>query len=154
MDRIRVEVHKEQRVLRVYEGEILLKTFTVALGFAPIGSKEIEGDGRTPEGSFYVFAKNPESKFHLSLGLSYPSIEDAERGVNENLISEVEFDSIKKAISEKAKPLQKTELGGEIYIHGGGTEGDWTDGCMALKNEEMAELYDLIPIGAVVEIRP
>src|SRR5829696_5113638 len=113
MEEIRVEIHKRERTLRVYEGENLIRTCTIALGFAPDGGKQVEGDGRTPEGSFYVFTKNPESKFHLSLGLSYPSIKDAERGVEENLISKEESDSIKKAISEKAKPLQKTKLGGE-----------------------------------------
>lgn len=138
----------------MYKGENLIKTFAIALGFAPDGGKQVEGDGRTPEGSFYVFTKNPESMFHLSLGLSYPSIEDAERGIKENLISRDEADVIKKAINEKGRPLQKTKLGGEIYIHGGGTEGDWTDGCVALKNEEIAELFQLIPVGAVVEIRP
>jgi murein L,D-transpeptidase YafK len=154
MEEIRVEIRKKERTLRVYEGENLIRTFAVALGFSPAGGKEVEGDGRTPEGSFYVFTKNPESKFHLSLGLSYPSIEDAERGLKENLISKDDSDSIKKAINEKVKPLQKTRLGGEIYIHGGGTESDWTDGCVALKNEEIADLFELIPVGAVVEIRP
>ncbi|MFL6469169.1 MAG: murein L,D-transpeptidase family protein [Pyrinomonadaceae bacterium] len=154
MQRIRIEIHKKERTLRVYEGENLIKTFAVVLGFAPAGDKAVEGDGKTPEGRFYVFTKNPESKFHLSLGISYPSIEDAERGVKENLISKEESDSIKKAINEKAKPLQKTKLGGEIYIHGGGTDGDWTDGCIALNNNEIAELFELVPVGAVVDIRP
>jgi len=154
MEEIRVEIHKKERTLRVYNGKSLIKTFAIALGFAPDGGKQVEGDGRTPEGGFYVFTKNPESKFHLSLGLSYPSVDDAERGVKENLISNGESDSIKKAISEKRKPLQYTKLGGEIYIHGGGVESDWTDGCIALKNEEIAELFELIPVGAVVEIHP
>jgi murein L,D-transpeptidase YafK len=154
MEEIRVEIHKKERTLRVYNGKSLIKTFAIALGFAPDGGKQVEGDGRTPEGSFYVFTKNPESKFHLSLGLSYPSVDDAERGVKVNLISNEESDSIKKAISEKRKPLQYTQLGGEIYIHGGGVESDWTDGCVALKNEEIAELFELIPVGAVVEIHP
>ena len=154
MEEIRVEIHKKERTLRVYDGKSLIKTFAIALGFAPDGGKQAEGDGRTPEGSFYVFTKNPESKYHLSLGLSYPSVDDAERGAKENLISNQESDSIKKAISEKRKPLQYTKLGGEIYIHGGGVESDWTDGCIALKNEEIAELFELIPVGAVVEIHP
>jgi murein L,D-transpeptidase YafK len=154
MEEIRVEIRKKERTLRVYERENLIRTFAVALGFSPAGGKEVEGDGRTPEGSFYVFAKNPESKFHLSLGLSYPSIEDAERGVMQNLISKEESNSIKKTINKKGMPPQKTKLGGEIYIHGGGTESDWTDGCVALKNEEIEELFELVPVGAVVEIRP
>lgn len=119
-----------------------------------MADKESEGDGRTPEGEFYVFTKNPESKFHLSLGLSYPGREDAERGLKANLITQAEYDEIVSAIAEKRMPLQKTKLGGEIYIHGGGTESDWTDGCIALKNEEMTELFDSIPVGAKVTVLP
>ena len=151
---IRIEIQKRGRTLSVFDGNKLLSTYDVALGFEPVGDKEIEGDGKTPEGSFYVFAKNPESKFHLSLGISYPSTDDADRGLKANLISKDEFDSITISIAEKGMPLQKTKLGGEIYIHGGGTASDWTDGCIALKNEEIEELFELIPVCAAVEIRP
>jgi murein L,D-transpeptidase YafK len=122
------------------------------LGFAPAGDKEHEGDGKTPLGEFYVFTKNEQSKFYLSLGLSYPSIDDAERGLRENLISREEHDSILQAIAEKRMPPQNTPLGGEIYIHGGGTERDWTWGCVALENEEMKELFDALPVGTRVTI--
>jgi murein L,D-transpeptidase YafK len=153
-ENIRVEISKSDRTLRVFEVEKLIKTFSIALGFSPVGDKEIEGDGKTPEGSFYIFTKNSESKFHLSLGISYPSTGVAKRGLEANLISQDEFDSITKSISEKGKPLQKTKLGGEIYIHGGGIEDDWTDGCIALMDKEIEELFNLVPVGAIVEIRP
>lgn len=154
MGEIRIEIHKKARTLRVFDSEILIKTFTVALGFAPVGDKEFEGDGKTPAGSFYVFTKNPESKFNLSLGISYPSVDDAERGLAANTISKAEADAISIAIHKKLMPPQKTALGGEIYIHGGGTATDWTDGCIALGNEEMSELFAAIPIGTPVTIKP
>ena len=151
---IRVEIYKKARRLDVIDGDEIIRSFLVALGSTPDGNKETEGDGKTPEGNFYVFTKNSRSKFHLSLGISYPSIKDAERGIASNLISPDEFDSIVDSINEKKMPLQKTKLGGEIYIHGGGTELDWTDGCVALANEEMTELFDLVPTGAEVRIFP
>jgi murein L,D-transpeptidase YafK len=147
-------VRKKQRALEVYDGGKLVKTFTVVLGFAPSGDKEIEGDGKTPEGEFYVFTKNAGSKFHLSLGLSYPSKDDAERGLDAGVITRSERDAIVSAIDNKTMPPQKTALGGEIYIHGGGVESDWTWGCVALKNEEIEELFRLIPVGTKVMIKP
>ena len=150
----RLVVKKSTRKLEVYDGKKLVKTYRMVLGFTPRGDKEIEGDGRTPEGKFYVFTKNAESRFHLSLGVSYPGAEDAKRGLDQKLITREEYDEIVSAIAEKRMPLQKTKLGGEIYIHGGGTESDWTDGCVALKDEEITELFEAIPVGTEVEIRP
>lgn len=150
----RLVVKKSERNLYVFDGEMLIKTYTVVLGSTPEGDKNEEGDGKTPEGEFYIFTKNDQSKFYLSLGVSYPNIEDARRGLQENLISQAEHDAIIKAINEKQMPLQNTKLGGEIYIHGGGILTDWTAGCVALKNEEMKELFDTISIGTVVIIEP
>lgn len=150
----RLVVRKAARRLDVFDGDALLKTYRIGLGFAPDGDKEIEGDGKTPLGEFYVFTKNPESKFFLSLGVSYPSVEDAERGLRENLISPAEYEEILAAVREKRMPPQTTRLGGAIYIHGGGPAKDWTWGCMALENEEMREIYDAVPVGAPVLIEP
>ena len=147
-----IRIRKSARVLEVYDGPRLVKTFPVVLGFSPELDKEVEGDGRTPEGEFYVFTKNPKSRFHLSIGLSYPSPEDAERGFAGGLISEEERDSIINAARDKSTPPQKTKLGGEIYIHGGGTASDWTDGCIALENEEMSELFAAVPVGTKVTV--
>ena len=154
MENPNILVKKKDRKLQIFDGEKLIKSYTISLGFAPEGDKEIEGDGKTPEGEFYVFTKNPESTFFLSLGVSYPNIEDAERGLKDNLISQAEHDEIIKAINEKAMPPQKTKLGGEIYIHGGGCKADWTAGCMALNNEEMQEIFDVIEVGTNVRIEP
>ncbi|MGB7209734.1 MAG: L,D-transpeptidase family protein [Pyrinomonadaceae bacterium] len=145
-------IRKAARKLEIFDGKKLVKTYTMVLGFSTKGDKEIEGDGRTPEGEFYVFTKNPESRFHLSLGISYPSKDDAKRGLSAGLISKEEHAEIAKAIDEGGMPPQKTKLGGEIFIHGGGTASDWTDGCVALKDEEISEIFAIIPVGTKVKI--
>lgn len=150
----RLVISKNERVLTVFDGDKRLKSYKMVLGFDPKGVKEMEGDGRTPEGEFYVFTKNPKSRFHLSLGVSYPGKEDAERGLKQGFITKDEHDEIVAAIAEQRMPLQKTKLGGEIYIHGGGTASDWTDGCIALDNDQMTELFEAIPVGAKVTILP
>lgn len=150
----RLVIKKKERRLEVFDGEKHVKTYTIVLGFAPLGDKRREGDGKTPEGEFYIFTKNPESKFSLSLGVSYPNMDAAARGLKKKLISEEEYNAIVKAAREKQMPPQNTALGGEIYIHGGGTLDDWTDGCVALKNEEIKELFVAIPVGTIVNIEP
>ncbi len=147
-------VEKLKRNLKLYDGKTLVKTYKISLGAEPLGDKEIEGDGKTPEGEFYVFTKNEKSAFFLSLGVSYPNKEDAERGLKANLITQFERDEIVRAVDENLMPPQKTKLGGEIYIHGGGCDADWTQGCMALDNENMQELFDVITVGTTVIIKP
>lgn len=150
----RLVVKKSRRKLFVYDGERLVKTYKLALGAQPAGDKETEGDGKTPEGDFYVAVKNPKSKFYLSLGLSYPNAEHARRGLRERLISQAEHDEILKAIAEKRLPPQKTRLGGEIYLHGGGNEIDWTAGCAAFDDAQIAELFAVVPLQTLVTIEP
>lgn len=150
----RIVIKKADRKLQVFDGEKLIKTYRVGLGFAPVGDKEKQGDGKTPEGEFYIFTKNDRSRFYLSLGISYPSIDDAERGFREKLISENERDEIVEAIKNKKMPPQNTKLGGEIYIHGSGSKEDWTLGCGALEDAEMKELFDAVPVGTSVKIEP
>ena len=154
LDQPRLVVRKEARVLELYDGSRLVKTYSVVLGFAPEGDKEKEGDGKTPEGEFYVFTKNAKSQFHLSLGISYPAKDDAIRGLQSGVISKTEHDDIAKAIDSRKMPPQKTALGGEIYIHGAGTASDWTWGCVAMNNQEIEELFEAVPVGTRVEIRP
>lgn len=154
MENPNIVIRKKKRALEIYDGEKFVRRYKMRLGFSATGDKEIEGDGKTPEGEFYVFTKNPESRFYLSLGLSYPNREAATRGLREQIILQEEHDAIIKAIDEKQMPPQKTALGGEIYIHGGGIESDWTEGCVALRNEEMKEIFDAIPVGARVLILP
>lgn len=147
-------VKKGKRELFLYDGRKLIKTYRIALGFAPLGDKEKQGDGRTPEGEFYIFIKNPQSRFYLSLGVSYPSIDDAERGLENGLITRRERDAIVKAVNAGQMPLQNTKLGGEIYIHGGGSASDWTLGCVALSEEDIKELFEAIPVKTKVRIEP
>lgn len=147
-------VKKRERSLQLFDGEKLVKTYKIALGFAQEGDKEKQGEGKTPEGEFYIFVKNPKSSYYLSLGLSYPNIEDAERGLKSKLISQNEYEAIASAINNKKMPPQNTNLGGEIYIHGGGAGSDWTLGCVALSNEDIKELFDVLVVGATVRIEP
>ena len=98
--------------------------------------------------------KNDKSKFYLSLGLSYPNAADAARGLEDEIITKDEYDAIMKAVREKKPSPQTTALGGDIYIHGGGTAKDWTRGCVALDEENIKELFDAIPVGARVAIEP
>jgi murein L,D-transpeptidase YafK len=150
----RIVITKSKRELEVFDGDVSVKTYAISLGGSPVGDKEIEGDGRTPEGDFYIFVKNPKSSFFLSLGLSYPNREDAERGLRDGLITKAEKLAIDKAIDAGRTPPQKTKLGGEIYIHGGGNLADWTEGCIAMRNKDIQQLYDAVGTGAPVTILP
>ena len=149
-----IVVEKGARRLTLYSAGERVRVFRVALGFEPAGDKVKQGDGRTPEGDFYVCMKNERSKFYLSLGLSYPNAEDAERGLRDGLITRAQHRQILSAIERGAKPPWDTPLGGEIFIHGGGTTSDWTWGCVALDNEQIKELFDAVPLGTHVRIEP
>ena len=150
----RLVVTKKERKLEVFDGDKLVRTYRISLGFDPVGDKEREGDGKTPEGEFYVFTRNPKSQFYLSLGISYPGIDDAERGLRDRLISISEHDAIIEAVKNKKMPPQNTALGGLIYLHGGGTGKDWTYGCAALADEDIRQLFNAIPVGTPVTILP
>src|SRR5262245_4427307 len=155
----RILIKKAERKLYLYrlesKEENLQKTYQIALGSNPIGPKLRQGDGATPEGDYYITHKNPRSRFYLSLGVSYPNISDAEAGLKAGLISKREYEAISGAIRQKDKPPQNTRLGGDIFIHGGGSgTRDWTIGCIALENEEMKVLFDLIPVKTAVKIIP
>ena len=150
----RIVVQKGARRLKLYAGGELVRVRRMALGFAPEGDKEKRGDGRTPEGDFYVCMKNERSKFHLSLGLSYPNEEDAARGLGAGLITRAQHRTIVGAVRAGRCPPWNTALGGEIFIHGGGTARDWTFGCVALENPEVKELFDALPAGTPVRITP
>jgi murein L,D-transpeptidase YafK len=131
-----------------------VKTYHVALGSHPTGPKQLEGDGATPEGEYYVTHTNPKSKFHLSLGLSYPNAADAARGVSRGSITKTEGQSIVDAIDKRDRPPQHTKLGGDIFVHGGGASMDWTAGCIALEDKDIDELFASVPVGARVTVLP
>jgi len=163
-ERYRILIKKSQRKLYLYSlengKERVAKTYQIALGNNPTGAKRKQGDGATPEGDYYITHKNARSKFYLSLGVSYPNIADADKGLKEGLVTKAEHQAIISAIRAKTKPPQNTRLGGDIFIHGGGTGKlfglvrDWTLGCVALENDEIKELFDLIPPRTQVKIVP
>ncbi len=149
----KIVIKKATKKLFLYSEEKLLRTYPIKLGFNPVGDKIRQGDKRTPEGSYYICMKNPRSKYHLSLGLSYPSIEDAERGLEQKLITKSDHDRIIERISKKSIPPWDTPLGGEIFIHGGGETWDWTYGCVALCNKDIEELFKVVALGTQVVIQ-
>lgn len=150
----RIVVKKGQRQLLLFSGEKLVRTYQVGLGLSPIGDKVRSGDHRTPEGDFYIFTRNDKSAFYLSLGISYPNVAHAERGLRDGLITRAQYDAIMRANKGKKTPPQNTRLGGTIYIHGNGAGSDWTWGCVALDDQDVRELFDVIPVGTPVTIQP
>ncbi|MGI9067913.1 MAG: L,D-transpeptidase family protein [Pyrinomonadaceae bacterium] len=150
----RIVVIKSKRLLELYSGVAVVRRYHVGLGLNPVDDKKRQGDRATPEGEFYIFTRNSQSAYYLSLGVSYPNVEDAERGLRDGLISRPQHDAIVRAIKRKATPPQHTALGGDIYIHGNGASSDWTWGCVALENEDIRELYDAVRVGTPVTIKP
>ncbi len=147
-----IKVYKKSRVLELYENDKLLGRFKIALGKSPEGDKCREGDSKTPEGQYYICTRNESSKFTLFLGLSYPNMKDAQLGLENNIISQEEFSMIKRAEETKQRPPWNTALGGEIGIHGGGNTHDWTQGCIALSDEDIILIGQHVTSNTSVEI--
>lgn len=136
----KVEVYKSERRLELWRQGELIKSYRVSLGDNPIGHKQQEGDERTPEGDYVIDWRNPNSKFHKSLHISYPNAEDRRRA--------------------KAAGVSP---GGDIMIHGlpNGIEAapllsqiDWTDGCIAVNNREIEEIWQAVPNGTRITLHP
>jgi murein L,D-transpeptidase YafK len=135
----RIVVNKSRREMLLLRGESVLRVYCIALGNNPVGHKQHEGDGRTPEGSYVIDRRNPKSAYHLALHISYPNQADGERARERGL-----------------------DPGGDIMIHGlrngDGHVGsahlpkDWTRGCIAVTDEEMDEIWELVPDGTPIEI--
>jgi murein L,D-transpeptidase YafK len=156
-----IEIEKQVRVLELHSSFGLESRHPIQLGSNPIIDKAVEGDGATPLGDFYVCAKNPRSRYFLSLCISYPNVERAQRGLRDGLINAREHAQILEAIHSRRMPPQHTRLGGEIYIHGAAAHGadgppgqDWTRGCIALDNDAIRDLYERVQLGTPVTIRP
>jgi murein L,D-transpeptidase YafK len=150
----KIVIKKSQRQLLLFSADKLVRTYRIGLGLSPAGDKVRQGDRRTPEGEFYIFTKNDQSAFYLSLGISYPNAAHAERGLRDGLITKAQYESIMRALRAKKTPPQNTRLGGDIYIHGNGAQSDWTWGCAALENADMLELFKAVPVGTPVTIEP
>ena len=137
----RILIEKKERRLTLFSKGKALKTYQIALGGNPNGPKERQGDNKTPEGTYVIDSRNRNSRYHLSLHISYPNEKDKKR----------------------AKELGVSP-GGDIMIHGikNGfswvgdlhTEVDWTKGCIAVTDEEIEEIDRVAPNGTIVEIRP
>jgi murein L,D-transpeptidase YafK len=151
---VRLVLHKANRKLELFVGDTLLKTFRVGLGGNPEGAKRVMGDQRTPEGRYYIMNKNWNSHFHLFLGVSYPNGADAQVGFEAGTINKTMRDRIVRLSREKRPVPQQTRLGGLIGIHGGGAASDWTLGCIAVRNPEIEELWNVVRVGTPLEIHP
>jgi murein L,D-transpeptidase YafK len=160
--KVRLVVWKKLHLLQLLRGEKVLRTYRISLGVAPQGPKELRGDGRTPVGVYTVYEKRPSERFHRFLALSYPDSSDADRAFDAGLISADTWADIWLASKRGEKPPYNTPLGGFVGIHGTGSSGrkaelrrvvDWTDGCIALSDRDIAELYGLVPVGSPVEIQ-
>ena len=153
-DNPKIIVKKSDRILELWDGDDLMATYPIGLGWDPIGDKQKEGDGKTPEGVYYVCTRNNYSRFYLSLGLSYPNKEDAYEALEEGLINQSTYNQIEDAINNEVQPPWYTPLGGEIMIHGHGSHSDWTAGCVAVNDDIMDILWDNCPLGTQVIIEP
>lgn len=131
-----VQIYKKKRVMYLFSNDKIVRTYEIALGGNPIGKKRFEGDGKTPEGLYYINRRNPNSSYHLSLGLSYPNPTD-----------------IAYAQENGRRP------GGDIFIHGRagkdkGRGSDWTAGCVAVTDTEIEDIYAMVAVGTPVWIYP
>ena len=132
-----VVVKKGDRKLYLISGKSVVKTYEIKLGQQPVGDKKYEGDGKTPEGLYFIDRLNPNSRYHLSVGISYPSAQD---------------------VAEAA--MLGLRPGGDIFIHGLGPEGralnkaDWTAGCIAVTDEEIEEIFAMLRPGVPIFINP
>lgn len=149
-----IRVYKGERRLELWKDGALEHACAVGLGFSPTGHKEREGDGRTPQGTYYVCTRNDQSRYYLSLGLSYPNEADAAAALAEGRISPEECEEIAEAIRAGRRPPWNTPLGGEIMIHGRGGGSDWTAGCVAVDDGDMDILWEHGALGTVVQIYP
>ncbi len=132
----RIVVWKEARQMQLLHHDRVLKQVPISLGFAPEGHKQRRGDGRTPEGEYIIDRRNPNSAFHLSLGISYPD-------VNDQLVAREAGD----------------DPGGDIFIHGKGpryvnARGDWTAGCIAVTDRQMERIYAMVRTGTRITVYP
>lgn len=151
---MRVEIHKSLRELTLWDGARPVLRARVALGREPVGPKRRAGDLRTPEGVYRICLARENGKYGLSLGLTYPNAQDARLALAEGAIDAEALHAVETALAEGRRPPWGTALGGEIYLHEGPVDTDWTAGCIALEHEAMAALFALRGQIEAVEILP
>jgi murein L,D-transpeptidase YafK len=137
----KIIVIKSEQAMYVYSNNQLVQHYTIAIGKNPTGAKQFQGDERTPEGEYFIFNKKPNSGWHKNLGISYPNKDDIARNLRNGM-----------------------STGGDIKIHGLENGGfpfgrfhrfkNWTNGCIALPNEEIDDLYEHTPVGTIIIIKP
>lgn len=149
-----VVVRKSKRNVALCSKGALVKNFRSGLGFAPTGTKEKQGDGKTPEGVFYAADLLPTSEYYKAFLFSYPTKDDAARGLAAGLITQADKDAIDAAQGSCAVPPQDTALGGAVEIHGDGSSKDWTVGCVALDNTGIDALWATIAKGDTLVVLP
>ncbi len=163
----RIVIWKSQYTLTLYKGDRPVKTYRAVFGKGfRDGDKQRAGDKRTPEGDFFICSMNHSKRFYKFMGLSYPGVRHAEYGVRAGLISQQEFDMIRKADQERQPPPWDTKLGGAVGIHGrmidsaiaprryAGAGTNWTDGCIAMENADVDEIYSVVSLGTPVTVLP
>lgn len=160
---ITLEVSKSQKTLQVVQDHRVLKTYRISSGTGGVGAKTQLGDKKTPVGHYRIVGFKPDSRFHYFMQLSYPNLQDAWYGYVNRLIDAREFRAIAVANKHREAPPQNTALGGYIGIHGVGeptadkqsvhTQFDWTEGCIALTNEEITDLLGYVSLGTPVVIK-
>lgn len=151
-----IQVRKSDRELVLQERDRVLRRFPIVLGKQPTGGKVHRGDMRTPVGRYYISEKRPSSRFRRFLEISYPNIDDAERALGYKLIDADQWADIFFANLQHTAPPQNTLLGGRVGIHGHGGRVevpiDWTQGCIAVSDQDIDYLYEVVPVGTTVEI--
>ena len=138
---MKIVIHKKERTLALTDGGAPVFACRIALGRAPEGPKQREGDGRTPEGSYFICLVKEAGKYGRSLGISYPGPADAQAAFREGRIDRRTLDNICAAHNENRRPPWGSPMGGEVYIHEGGSSSDWTQGCIALDEKDMDVLF-------------
>ncbi len=136
----KIVVEKSKRRMTVFSQGKFLKTYKIALGTNPVGHKQFEGDEKTPEGSYTINDKNPNSAYHLNLGISYPNEHDRDfaRQMGKSPGRAIKIHGLRNGLGYIGKLHCLT---------------DWTQGCIALTNQEIRELYDHVPVGTTIEIK-
>ncbi|MDR3569216.1 MAG: L,D-transpeptidase [Syntrophobacteraceae bacterium] len=149
-----VYVYKEKRRLYVVQSNVVVRDYPINLGPNPVGDKQIEGDGRTPEGDFTICEKTPGDRINKALVIDYPDRGHAKRALFSGIISPLQFKQIALAAASKAAPPWDTKLGGQIAIHAEGGQGNAAHGDIELYSSDMKELFKVASPGTPVHIRP
>ncbi len=159
---VKLLVIRSEHKLVVMKNDVVLNTFKAAFGSGGRKAKLQRGDHTTPKGHYRIKKMRDSERFHLFLQLDYPSVKDAITALDSNIISKAEYNAIIDAHIAGKIPPQDTPLGGSIGIHGIGVEtpdrieihqiADWTQGCIALRNDEVEQLRRYIKIGTEVSI--